>query len=58
MTYNWQFPNWAEFTYNDSVIDSLTTVFALETGEIKGGIQSISEDFTASEIISCKIVSS
>ena len=34
MTYNWQFPNWAEFTYNDSVIDSLTTVFALETGEI------------------------
>lgn len=37
MTYNWQFPNWAEFTYNDSVIDSLTTVFALETGEIKGG---------------------
>ena len=55
MTYNWQFPNWAEFTYNDSVIDSLTTVFALETGEIKGVIQSISSSVQEDTILQLMI---
>ena len=55
MTYNWQFPNWAEFTYNDSVIDSLTTVFALETGEIKGFIQSISSSVQEDTILQLMI---
>ena len=55
MTYNWQFPNWAEFTYNDSVIDSLTTIFALETGEIKGVIQSISSSVQEDTILQLMI---
>lgn len=36
MSYNWQLPQWANFTYDDAVVDALVLDFALETGELKG----------------------
>ncbi|MGC4128258.1 MAG: Fic family protein [Bergeyella sp.] len=51
MTYNWQLPNWADFTYDDSVIDSLVMDFALETGELKGLVDSLPEDTQQDTII-------
>lgn len=43
MHYNWQLPNWANFTYDDAVLDSLIINFALETGEMKGLADSFPE---------------
>lgn len=40
--YNWQFPNWANFVYDDSAIDSLVIDFTLELGEVNGIINSLS----------------
>lgn len=42
MKYNWQLPDWEKFIYDDSVIDSLCIEFALETGELKGIVDSLS----------------
>lgn len=42
MKYNWQLPDWGNFTYDDSVIDSLCIEFAFETGELKGLVDSLS----------------
>ena len=42
MKYNWQLPNWEKFVYDDSVIDSLCIDFALEMGEVKGIVDSLS----------------
>ncbi len=36
MNYNWQLPDWANFIYDDTVINALIIDFALETGELKG----------------------
>lgn len=41
MKYNWQQSDWAKFLFDDSVIDSLCMDFALETGELKGLIDSL-----------------
>ncbi|MGC4235173.1 MAG: Fic family protein [Niabella sp.] len=51
MGYNWQFPDWANFTYDDSVTDSLVIDFALETGEIKGLVDSLSPDIQQDTIL-------
>lgn len=42
MKYNWQLPDWQNFIYNDSIIDSLCIDFAFETGEVKGLVESLS----------------
>lgn len=42
--YNWQLSDWANFTYDDSVIDSLIVDFALETGELKGLVDALPEE--------------
>ena len=44
MKYNWQLPNWANFTYDDAEIESLMIQFALETGELKGLVDSLPEN--------------
>lgn len=41
MQYNWQNLNWEKFKFDDSVIDSLCIDFALETGELKGLVDSL-----------------
>ncbi|WP_289664753.1 Fic family protein [Flavobacterium panacagri] len=41
MKYNWQLPNWENFVYDDSVIDSLCVEFAFEMGEVKGLVDSL-----------------
>lgn len=42
MKYNWQLPDWPNFVYDDSIIDSLCIDFAFETGEVKGLVDSLS----------------
>ncbi|KAF2334328.1 Fic family protein [Flavobacterium daemonense] len=42
MEYNWQLPNWENFVYDDTIIDSLCIEFAFETGEVKGLVDSLS----------------
>lgn len=42
--YNWQLSDWPNFTYNLEEIQVLFTEFAMETGEVTGIIQSLSEE--------------
>jgi len=51
MTYNWQFPDWANFTYDDSILDSLVIDFAIETGEMKGLTDSLPEKIQQETIL-------
>ena len=51
MQYNWQYKNWAKFEYDSSVIDQIIIKFALETGELKGMIDTLSEDVKQETII-------
>ena len=51
MRYNWQYENWAKFVYDSSVIDQIVIKFALETGELKGMIDTLSEDVKQETII-------
>jgi Fic family protein len=51
MIYNWQLPDWPKFTFDDSVIDSLCMDFALETGELKGLIDSLSTEIQQETIL-------
>lgn len=51
MKYNWQLPNWAKFFFDDSVIDSLCMDFALETGELKGLVDSLSTEIQQETIL-------
>jgi Fic family protein len=51
MKYNWQLPNWAKFTFDDSVLDSLCIDFALETGEMKGLVDSLSTEIQQETIL-------
>jgi Fic family protein len=44
MKYNWQLPDWTKFKYDDAVIDALCINFALETGELKGLVDSLSNE--------------
>lgn len=43
MNYNWELPDWSDFSYDNSTIESLSVAFALETGEVKGLIDSLPE---------------
>lgn len=51
MQYNWQYKNWAKFEYDSSIIDQISIKFALETGELKGIIDSLPEDIKQETII-------
>lgn len=51
MKYNWQHPNWQNFIFDDSVIDSLCMDFALETGELKGLVDSLSTEIQQETIL-------
>jgi len=51
MNYNWQLPNWPKFLFNDSVLDSLCVDFALETGELKGLVDSLSGEIQQETIL-------
>jgi Fic family protein len=51
MKYNWQHPNWKNFLFDDSVIDSLCMDFALETGELKGLVDSLSTEIQQETIL-------
>lgn len=42
MTYNWQFPDWPNFTYNLSEVEPIMLEFAQEYGEIQGLLQGLS----------------
>ena len=51
MKYNWQHPHWQNFLFDDTVIDSLSMEFALETGELKGLVDSLSIDIQQETIL-------
>ena len=51
MKYNWQHSNWENFIFDDSVLDSLCMEFALETGELKGLIDSLSTEIQQETIL-------
>jgi Fic family protein len=51
MKYNWQLPDWTKFTFNDTVIDVLCMDFALETGELKGLVDSLSTEIREETIL-------
>ncbi|TRX42419.1 Fic family protein [Flavobacterium restrictum] len=51
MQYNWQHSNWKKFLFDDSVIDSLCMDFALETGELKGLVDSLSTEIQQETIL-------
>ena len=55
MKYNWQLPNWAKFIFDDSVLDSLCIDFALETGELKGLVDSLSDEVQQETILQVMI---
>lgn len=51
MKYNWQLANWTKFTFDDAVIDTLCMEFALETGELKGLVDSLSSEIQQETIL-------
>lgn len=51
MKYNWQLHDWPKFTFDDSVLDSLCMDFALETGELKGLVDSLSTEIQQETIL-------
>ncbi|PJJ09660.1 Fic family protein [Flavobacterium sp. 1] len=51
MKYNWQLPNWPKFIFDDSILDSLCIDFALETGEMKGLVDSLSTEIQQETIL-------
>ena len=51
MKYNWQYKKWSNFEYDSSVIDQIVIKFALETGELKGMIDTLPEDIKQETII-------
>jgi Fic family protein len=51
MKYNWQHLDWAKFRYNDAVIDSLCIDFALEIGELKGIVDSLSNEIQQETVL-------
>ncbi|WP_194768694.1 Fic family protein [Tamlana sp. I1] len=44
MQYNWQHKNWPNFIYDTSGIEEIVLNFALETGEVKGLIEGLTEE--------------
>ena len=51
MTYNWQQPDWPRFRFDANVINTLCMDFALETGELKGMVDSLSSDIQQETIL-------
>ena len=51
MKYNWQNKNWPKFEYDTSIIDSIVVEFALETGELKGIIETLPETLKQETIL-------
>ncbi|MEO8253570.1 MAG: DUF4172 domain-containing protein [Flavobacterium sp.] len=51
MKYNWELANWRKFTFDDTVIDALCMEFALETGEMKGLVDSLSSEIQQETIL-------
>lgn len=51
MNYNWQHKNWANFEYDTTIIDEIVFEFALETGELKGIIDTLSEEMKQDTIL-------
>jgi Fic family protein len=51
MKYNWQLPDWTKFVYDAAVIDSLYMDFALETGELKGLVDSLSTEIREETVL-------
>ena len=51
MKYNWQLPDWTKFKYDDAVLDALCMNFALETGELKGIVDSLSNEIREETIL-------
>lgn len=51
MQYNWQFKNWGKFEYDSNILDEIVIKFALENGELKGMIDSLSEEIKQETII-------
>lgn len=51
MKYNWQLSDWQNFIYDDTVIDSLCIDLALETGELKGLVNSLSAEIQQETIL-------
>jgi Fic family protein len=51
MKYNWQLPNWTKFIFDDSAFDSLCIDFALETGELKGLVDSLTTEIQQETIL-------
>lgn len=44
MKYNWQFPDWPKFSYDETLLDETVLQFALEIGELKGLSAALSEN--------------
>lgn len=51
MKYNWQHKNWKNFKYDSSIIEEIVIEFALETGELKGIVNTLAEDVKQDTII-------
>jgi Fic family protein len=56
MRYNWQHPDWANFTCDDSVTDSFVIRFAMETDEMKGLLDAQPEDIQQDTLLQFMIV--
>ncbi|SFS84216.1 Fic family protein [Zhouia amylolytica] len=51
MKYNWEHKNWPEFNYNPSVIDQLVIEFASESGEVKGIMEGLPDNFKQEAVL-------
>lgn len=55
MIYNWQQKNWPNFEFDETIIDNLSMELALELGEIKGIIDSLSKEVQEETILQIMI---
>ena len=53
--YNWQQNNWPNFEFDATIIDSLSMQLALELGEVKGLIDSLSKEVKEETILQIMI---
>ncbi|TDE17100.1 Fic family protein [Dyadobacter psychrotolerans] len=51
MRYNWELPDWPDFTYSLTGLESVLEAFLLETGEITGILKSLPEHVKQESII-------
>ena len=55
MNYNWQQNNWPNFEFDETVIDNLSMELALELGEIKGLVNTLSKEVQEETILQIMI---